>query len=48
MHSFASKVVHKRPFLNAETAAQYREVPPYWSMVEKLPHQRIPIWATIA
>ncbi len=43
IHSFTSKIVHERPYLNTETAAQYREVPPYGSMVEKLPHQRISI-----
>jgi len=42
-HSFPSKIVHERPCLNAETAAQYREIPPYGSMVEKLSHQRISI-----
>ena len=40
-HSFPSKIVHERPCLNAETAAQYREILPYGSMVEKLSHQRI-------
>jgi hypothetical protein len=42
-HSVPSKIVHERPCLNAETAAQYREIPPYGSMVEKLSHQRISI-----
>jgi len=42
-HSFTSKIVHERPCLNAETAAQYREILPYGSMVEKLSHQRISI-----
>jgi hypothetical protein len=43
IHPFTSKIVHERPYLNAETAARYREVPPYGSMVEKLPHQRVSI-----
>ena len=42
-HSFTSKIVHKRSCLNAETAAQYREILPYGSMSEKLSHQRISI-----
>jgi hypothetical protein len=42
-HPFPSKIVHERPCLNAETAAQYREILPYGSMVEKLSHQRISI-----
>jgi hypothetical protein len=35
--------MHERPCLTAETAAQYREIFPYGSMSEKLPHQRISI-----
>jgi hypothetical protein len=42
-HSFPSKMVHERSCLDAETAAQYREIPPYGSMVKKLSHQRISI-----
>jgi hypothetical protein len=42
-HSFTSKIVYERPCLNAETAAQYREILPYGSMSEKLSHQRISI-----
>ena len=42
-HSFPSKIVHERPCLNAETAAQYREILPCGSMFEKLPHQCISI-----
>ena len=32
-HSFTSKIVHERPCLNAETAAEYREILPtgVWS-----------------
>lgn len=45
MHSLTSKVVNERPCLNAETAAQCREVPPDGGVVEKLPHQRISIRA---
>jgi len=42
-HSFTSKIVHERPCLNVETAAQHREILPYGSMVEELSHQRISI-----
>lgn len=42
-HSFPSKIVHERPCLNAETAAQYREIPSDGSVGEKLSHQRISI-----
>ena len=42
-HSFPSKIVHELPCVHAETAAQYREISPYGSMVEKLSHQRISI-----
>jgi hypothetical protein len=42
-HSFTSKIMHERPCLNAETAAQYREIFPYGRMSEKLSHERISI-----
>jgi hypothetical protein len=42
-HSSTSKIVHERPCLKIETAAEYREILPYGSMVEKLSHQRISI-----
>ena len=42
-HPFPSKIVHERPGLSAETSAHYREILPYWSMVEKLSHERISI-----
>src|SRR5256885_9575139 len=35
-HSFTSKIVNERPFLGAETPAEYREVLPHRSMAEKL------------
>lgn len=40
-HSLTSKIVHERPCLKIETAAEYREILPYGSVVEKLSHQRI-------
>ena len=42
-HSFPSKIMHERPCLTAETAAQDREIFPYGSMSEKLLHQHISI-----
>ena len=42
-HSFPSKIVDERSCLHLETAAQYREILPCRSMVEKLTHQRSPI-----
>ena len=44
-HSFPSKIVHQCPCLSVETAAHYREIAPYGSMGEKLPHQRMSIRA---
>jgi hypothetical protein len=35
--------VHERPYLNAEMASEYSEIPPNGSMVEKLSHQQISI-----
>ena len=42
-HSFPSKMVHERPCRNVETAAHYRDILPYGSMVEKLSYKRISI-----
>lgn len=42
-HSFASKIVNQCPCFSAETAAQYRKIPPHGSVREKLSHERISI-----
>src|SRR5260370_2001735 len=42
-HSFASKIVNQRSCFSAETAAQYRKIPPHGSMREKLSHEHISI-----
>ena len=42
-HSFTSKVVNERPFLGAETPANYREILPHGSMAEKLSNECIAI-----
>ena len=42
-HSFPSKIVDESPCFAVETAAHYREILPYGSMVEKLSYQRISI-----
>ncbi len=47
-HSFASKIVHQRRCRNVETAAYDREILPYGSMGEKLPHQRRPVWCGLS
>jgi hypothetical protein len=36
--------VNERPFLGAETPANYREILPHWSMAEKLSNECISIW----
>ena len=42
-HSFSSKVVNERPFLDVEMAANYRKILPHRSVAEKLSNQRISI-----
>ena len=42
-HSFSSKVVNERPFLDAEMSAHDREILPHRSVAEKLSNQRLSI-----
>src|ERR1022692_2314108 len=42
-HSFPPKIMHQRPCLSRETAAQDREILPHRSVCEKLSHQRMSI-----
>jgi hypothetical protein len=42
-HSLSANVVNECPFFDAERPANYREILPRWSMVEKLSNECVSI-----